>query len=366
MDKKRTFRIFIVAIGVILGCLFVVFLPRLLVLFLPFVLAYFLAKIIDPLVRFLHKKCKIPRAIGSVFSIVLAIGVLGGIIFAVVSRLISEMRDIIEHSDEIIAKIMVQFESMRNFVADRFGVAEALDQVLANLGETVSDFAASHTVPALQGAFDVVKSIPSAILFAVAFFMATFFMSSDRRRIREGMHRALPKSMMHFVDDLMTNVFSALGAYVRAQLVLICITFCELSIGFLIIGGSVADYALLFALIISIIDAIPILGTGVVLIPWGLFSLLSGDTRLGIMLIVLYLICLAVRQLTEPRLVAHQIGLHPLLILMVMYVGFQFFGFLGMILGPVLALCIKQIYAGGLFTKIGRYIRGDAPAENKE
>lgn len=355
-----------VAAGVVLGCLFVAFLPRLLILFLPFVLAYLLSKIIEPLVRFLHQKCKIPRVIGSVFSIVLAIGVLGGIIFAVVSRLVNEARDIIEHSDELIAKIMVQFESMRNFLADRFGIAEALDQLLANLGETISDFAASHTVPALQGAFDVVKGIPSGIIFTVVFFLGTFFISSDRQRIREGFQRALPKGLMRFVDGLMKNVFSALGAYVRAQLVLMCITFCELSIGFLIIGGSVADYALLLALIISIIDAIPILGTGVVLIPWGVFSLLSGDARLGIMLIVLYLICLAVRQLTEPRLVAHQIGLHPLLILVVMYVGLQFFGFFGMILGPVLALCVKQIYAGGLFTKIGNYIRGDAPEEDKE
>jgi len=168
------------------------------------------------------------------------------------------------------------------------------------------------------------------------------------------------------IDGLMKNVFSALGAYIRAQLILICITFFELSIGFLVIGGKVADYALLLALIISIIDAIPILGTGVVLIPWGVLSLLSGDIRLGIMLIILYLICLLVRQLTEPRLVAHRIGIHPLPILMVMYIGLRFFGLFGMILGPVLALVVKQLHTDGLFKKIGDYIRGAEINEGRE
>ncbi len=360
MDKKKVFRITVVAVGIVLSCLFVfLLLPRLLVWFLPFVLAYFLAKIIEPLVRLLHKKCKIPRSIGTIISIVLAIGVLGGIIVAVVSRLISEVNDIVAQSDTIIAKIALRYESLRGFLAHRFGIGDALDRTFANLGETLSTYAASHTVPALQGAFDVVKSIPSAIVFAVVFLLGTYFMSSDRERIAAGLHRTIPPKIMGFVDDVMQNVFSALGAYIRAQLVLICITFCELSIGFMIIGGSIADYALVLALVISIIDAIPILGTGMVLIPWGVFSLISGDIRLGIMLIVLYLICLAVRQLTEPRLVAHQIGVHPLLMLMVMYIGLRFFGLFGMILGPILALVVRQLHESGLFAKIGNYVRGE-------
>ncbi len=263
MDKKKVFRITVVAVGIVLSCLFVfLLLPRLLVWFLPFVLAYFLAKIIEPLVRLLHKKCKIPRSIGTIISIVLAIGVLGGIIVAVVSRLISEVNDIVAQSDTIIAKIALRYESLRGFLAHRFGIGDALDRTFANLGETLSTYAASHTVPALQGAFDVVKSIPSAIVFAVVFLLGTYFMSSDRERIAAGLHRTIPPKIMGFVDDVMQNVFSALGAYIRAQLVLICITFCELSMGVMIIGGSRIAYYLTKMLIadgssVKIIDKDP-------------------------------------------------------------------------------------------------------------
>jgi len=211
-------------------------------------------------------------------------------------------------------------------------------------------------MPALRGAFDVMRGVPSAIVFAVVFFIATFFMSSDREEITAGLRRTVPKRVMQFSEKVMQNVFSALGAYIRAQLIMICVTFLELTLGFLVIGGTVADYALLMALIISVIDAIPILGTGTVLIPWGVYAFVAGDIRLGIMLIVLYLICLAVRQMVEPHLVARQIGLHPLLILMVMYIGLRLIGILGMILGPVLALVVKQLHASGIFSAIGQYI----------
>ncbi len=360
MDKKRAIRTGVVTVGVILCALFVFFLlPRLLIWFLPFVLAYFLAKIIEPIVRFLRNRLKISRKIGAIIGIVAAIGVLGGIITAIMGRLFGEVNDIIAQSDVIIGKITMQYETFRDSFAARFGLADELERIFAGVGTRISEFAASYTVPALRGAFDVVKAVPSAIIFTVVFVLATYFMSSDRAAIRDGMHRAFSGRVMHFVEGLLQNVFSALGAYLRAQLILICITFFELTIGFLIIGGAVADYALLLALIISIIDAIPILGTGTVLIPWGVYALIVGDMRLGIMLIVLYLICLAVRQLTEPRLVAHQIGLHPLLILMVMYAGLRLFGLFGMILGPILALVVKQLHASGVFATIGRYIRGE-------
>lgn len=357
MDKTKAFRIGVVTVGIILCVLFVfLLLPRLLIWFLPFVLAYFLSKIIEPFVRVLHKRFKIPRTIGSIFGIVLSIGILGTVIGMLLGRLWDEVNDIIAQSDVIIGKIAAQYEAFRDSFAARFGFADDLERIFAGFGTKLSDSVASYTMPAIRGAFDVVKSVPSGIVFAVVFFIGTYFMSSDREAITAGLRRTVPEKGMRFIEKLIQNVFSALGAYIRAQLLMICVTFLELTLGFLIIGGTVADYALLMALIISVIDAIPILGTGTVLIPWGVYAFVAGDIRLGIMLIVLYLICLAVRQMVEPRLVAHQIGLHPLLILMVMYTGLRLIGIFGMILGPILALIVKQLHASGTFAAIGRYI----------
>ena len=343
--------------GALLCVLFVFLLvPRLLIWFLPFVLAYFLSKIIEPVVRTLEKRLKIPRSLGAILGIVLAIGILGTVVGMLLARLWDEMNAVIEKSDVIIAEIAGQYEAFRDSFAARFGFADDLERIFAGFGTKLSDSIASYTMPALRGAFDVMRGVPSAIVFAVVFFIATFFMSSDREEITAGLRRTVPKRVMQFSEKVMQNVFSALGAYIRAQLIMICVTFLELTLGFLVIGGTVADYALLMALIISVIDAIPILGTGTVLIPWGVYAFVAGDIRLGIMLIVLYLICLAVRQMVEPHLVARQIGLHPLLILMVMYIGLRLIGILGMILGPVLALVVKQLHASGIFSAIGQYI----------
>lgn len=359
MDRKKIFRIALVGILTILTILAVFWgLPRLLLWFLPFVIAFLLSRIIEPVVGFLEKKCKIPRQLGAGIAVIVAIGLLGVVVWVVVGRLWEEANDIVSHSDAIIAKIERQYNAFRDSHAARLGLADELDRIFEGFGTKLSEFAASHTLPALRGAFDFVKGVPSAIIFTVTFVLATYFMSSDRETIRHGMRKAFPEKLVRFTDGLMHNVISALVAYVQAQLVIICITFFELTVGFLIIGGAVANYALLLALIISIIDAIPILGTGTVLIPWGIYALAAGDTRLGIMLLVLYLICLAVRQMTEPRLMAHRIGLHPLLILMVMYIGLRMIGIFGMILGPVLALVVKQLVQSGAFSAVGKYIKG--------
>ncbi len=361
MDKGKAARTAIVTVGAIVCVLFIfLLLPRLLIWFLPFVLAYVLSKIIEPLVSFLKKKLRISRKIGAAIGIILAIALLGSLISLLVGRIWHEINDIVAQSDVILSKITEKYSIFRNTVASRFGLADDLDRLFASFGTKFSEFAANYTAPALRGALSVVMGVPSAIIFTVVFILATYFMSSDREIIREGCRRHMPNKVVAFFDGLMENVFSALGAYIKAQLVLICITFFELTIGFLIIGGSVADYALLLAFVISIIDAIPILGTGTVLIPWGVYALIVGDVRLGIMLVVLYLICLAVRQITEPRLVAHQIGIHPLLILMVMYTGLRVMGLFGMIIGPVLALVVKKMYTGGVFSAVGDYIRGES------
>ncbi len=359
MNKGKALRIGGVILGSILCIvLILLFLPRLIVLFLPFILAYLLYKVIDPLVTLLQKRCRIPRTVGTIIGMVLAMGVLGTVLGMVASRLWKEANDILAQSDTILEKITQEWEAFRNTVLGRFRLAAPIEPLLSGLGKEISGLAASYTMPALKGAFGVVKSLPSGIVFTIVFLLSTFFISSDKEKMREGILRITPKGILQIFEGMLKNVFLALGAYIKAQLTMICITFLELTIGFLILGGEVASHALVLALTISIIDAVPILGTGTVLIPWGIFALLTGDIRMGVMLIALYLICLAVRQMIEPRLVARQIGIHPLLVLMSMYIGLRFIGIFGMLLGPVLALVIKHLYAEGVFAAVGRYIEG--------
>jgi sporulation integral membrane protein YtvI len=140
-------------------------------------------------------------------------------------------------------------------------------------------------------------------------------------------------------------MFSALFGYIRAQLILMSMTFIELNIGLAIAG---VKHSILVAAIISLIDALPILGSGSILIPWSAFSFLMGNFELGVALLVIYVVVLVVRQFVEPKVLGQQIGLHPLITLVAMYSGLKLFGFAGLIIGPVSFLLIKNIASGVL------------------
>ena len=119
------------------------------------------------------------------------------------------------------------------------------------------------------------------------------------------------------------------------------ITFCETLIGFLIMG---VEYAFLMATLVAFVDILPIFGAGTVLIPWAIFSLLTSNTPLGIGLLVLYAVTLVVRQFIEPKIVGTTLGIHPLATLASVYLGLSFFGFWGLILGPMSVLIIREVF----------------------
>ena len=120
--------------------------------------------------------------------------------------------------------------------------------------------------------------------------------------------------------------------------------------------GFNIEFPLIAAIVTGIVDALPILGSGTILIPWAIFSAINGDLSLAIALIVLYVIVIVVRQLLEPKIVSNQIGVHPIFTLIAMYTGFKFTGFVGLIIGPVIMIILSNIFAklleGGMFKVI--------------
>ena len=148
----------------------------------------------------------------------------------------------------------------------------------------------------------------------------------------------------------------ALGAYVRAQCILMCITYVILMIWLLILQ---VDYAFFLSLGIALFDAIPILGAGGVLIPWAVFNAVTGNYVMAICLVVMYLMNLAMRQYLEPRLVSQKIGTHPLFTLMSIFIGLRIWGFVGVILGPAILIIGINLYKEGILKKLLTYEDGE-------
>ena len=137
------------------------------------------------------------------------------------------------------------------------------------------------------------------------------------------------------------------GCYLKAETILILVSFVISLIGlyiFKIIGLNI-EYPLLVALGIGFVDALPIFGSGTVMIPWAIITAFNGDYVLAISILVLWIIMSVTRQFIEPKIVSKQIGIHPIFTLIAMYTGFKFIGVLGMFIGPILLIILKDVFA---------------------
>lgn len=334
-------RMIISIIRVTLIILGVYLLIRLSLYCVPFIIAFILSSLIEPIVSFLEKKVKIPRKVGTVFSILLVLSVLGTILGLVISRLVKEIINVYNQINEIFGSLQLFFEAVIERVNSFYislpkTISDTIDQYLADAASNAKEL----LTPMVNSITNFTLSLPQALVFLIVTILATYFITSDRNKIDSFLDTQLPNHWMDKTRTVMNKLFSALFGWMRAQLILMTVTFTELSIAFLVMR---IENGLLFAALIAFVDALPVFGVGTFLIPWGVIELLSGNFQRGLSLLLLYIIILVIRQLIEPKIVGQQIGIHPLLTLFSMYLGLQLIGIVGMILGPVLVVIIKSV-----------------------
>lgn len=331
---RRIIRIALIVVGIYL-------LLRLSVFCIPFIIAFVLSSLIEPLVLFMEKKIKIPRKLGSVVSLLLVLSVLGTILALIITRLVKEIINVYNQINEIFGSMQLFLEAMIEKVNTFYislpkTIIDTLDQYIADAASNAKEI----LYPVVEGITNFTMSLPQAVVFLIVTILATYFMTSDRNKINSFLDKQVPGTWMEKTRTVMNKLFSALFGWLRAQLILMSVTFTELTIAFLVMR---VENGLLIALLIAIVDALPVFGVGAVLIPWGIIELLSGNYSRGFSMLLLYVIVIVIRQLIEPKIIGQQIGIHPLLTLFSMYLGLQLFGIIGMIIGPVLMVITKSI-----------------------
>ncbi len=228
-------------------------------------------------------------------------------------------------------------------LADR--LPEGLDQPAAQWVEQLfaggSLFLSSLSEWLLSGAAGLLSRIPNLILFILTTLLSAYFFAVDPKEIGSLLQKHIPQGLWEKGRALLHRLKSAMGGYAKSQLYLSAVSFGLCALGFLLLGFS---RGFLMAIPIALIDALPVFGTGIILIPWGLLSFLRGDTPLGIGLLLLYGAVSVTRTILEPRFLGKQIGLHPLLTLLSLYGGFRLFGVPGMVLLPIGVMMLKQVY----------------------
>lgn len=197
-----------------------------------------------------------------------------------------------------------------------------------------------------EGAFSLVSGflsrLPDNLLFFITLLLSSYFGASELPRLQAFCREHLPQNRWQQLVSLVGSIKSVLMGWLRAQIKLMGVTFLLLFTGFVLLQ---VRFALLLGLGIAFLDALPLFGTGTVLIPWGLISMMSGDFRLGVGLLLLYGAAALIRNVLEPKFLGAQMGVSPLLTLLSIYVGYRICGVVGMILLPILTMLAAEVLA---------------------
>ena len=213
--------------------------------------------------------------------------------------------------------------------------------MLGSLGSFVTN-ASVRIISYISG---IAASVPGLFLNIVITIIVTFFLTVDYPKITGFLLRQLPEKGKFYLEEVRGYVGGTLLKCLASYALILCITFAELSIGLAVLQ---VPNAVLIALCIAVFDILPVLGTGGIMIPWGIICLILGKWLLGFGLLALYVIITVIRNVIEPKIVGYQVGLHPVVTLLSMLTGLQFFGLLGLFGFPITLSLLKNLNDRGL------------------
>lgn len=314
----------------------------------PFLLALLLALAAEPLVNVFHRRLKFHRtaATGIGVSIALLLAALGATALgALALRELKSMTDMVPQLAQTAADGL---QNAQIFLKDlvhqapenlRPSLENGVERLFSD-GSKVIDQAGAGLIDTATG---IVKALPDSFLAFGTWIMASFMISARLPMLRKLLRKHLPSQWHTAVMPTLRRTKKHLQGWLFAQFKLIGLTFVVLCLGLLVLR---IPYAPIWALLIALLDALPILGTGTVLIPWSVLCFLQGDPPRGIGLALIWLTAALLRSVLEPRLVGKQLGLDPLITLGAMYTGYRLWGIWGMLLMPLIAVTVASFFIG--------------------
>ncbi len=303
----------------------------------------------------IHQRIALPRKLCAFLLVVLVISALSLTVFAALNRLFREIEELIawlsEDSGKIEVVVGTVFEYAHN-ISSKIPFIDEIEAIrgLENFRQTVDDGMSQMIREGIEGItssipsylMKVVRYTPFAFISVIVTLLSCFYFATDYGRFKESLMSALSSKNRARIKRSGHLAALALKRYAKAYLLIMLITFIEVFIGLLILGKR---YAFILALIVAVVDILPVFGAGTVLIPWALFSLITNDLRTGLGLLILYGVVTIVRQVAEPKIVGDSFGIHPLLTLIAMFAGLSLFGVPGMLLAPAALMLINEIRA---------------------
>lgn len=325
--------------------------PWLLKFFMPFVIGLVIALIANPLVRFLERRLRLVRRHSSLLIVAAVLALVIGLIYLVISRTVRAARSFAEYLPQLYetAEAAVR-QGLERLGGSMDFLPQSLQESWEALGSSLGDYLGlaveKAAPPTVEAAGSVARVIPALLVYSVVTVLSAYFFIVERDRIAAFLRGHLPAGALRYQEYLKGELKRLVCGYFLAQLKIMGVVWLILTAGFFVLG---VGYAPLWALLISLLDFLPVFGTGTVLIPWGIIVVLDGEYAFAAGLLLLYVLTQVTRQAVQPKLVGDSMGLNPFLTLLFLYLGFKAGGIAGMILAVPVGLFFLNLYHFGAF-----------------
>lgn len=285
----------------------------------------------------LRKKVTKKKGLSSKILTVILLSLFSSVAFfllwLLISRLVEELTDIANNSENLIIMIQMGYDRIFDWLSNKMPTLfEKIDRaaMLSCITQSLSKLSLSASL----GLAKFAMSIPDIVLFLFVTVLSAYYFSVERSTMLEGCLSVLPFGLRRPVHRFIASLKQALIDYFKAGGLFMLLCFIEMTIGFLLIG---VDYAVFIALIVAAVDFLPVFGTGTILLPWAGISFITGDLSRALWLIVIWAVSVIIRQLLEPRVLGSRLNIHPMISLLASYLGYRFFGVSGLVFLPIIS-----------------------------
>jgi sporulation integral membrane protein YtvI len=312
--------------------------------FMPFILAMLTARLIEPGVLFMFRRFGFKRSFSAAIFTILVVSALLLLFVLIGGSLIAKLIEIVRELPSYLSALQ-SFTNLLSLKIDALltslspDVRAIADSVIEAAARQLGSIPAELSSRLLQFLTVFASYTPGVIMFVLTYAIGTYFISTSYLRVNRFLVRQFPESWQDKVKHMKSDMFGTLGSWARSELILMGVTFAELLISFSLLGVRAPFSS---ALLVAFIDALPVLGTGSVLIPWAVMLFIGGNYGKGAALIVTWGVATLVRSFLEPKILGGNVGLHPAATLLAIYLGYCIMGVKGLLLFPLTLIVLKQ------------------------
>jgi sporulation integral membrane protein YtvI len=315
-------------------------------LFLPFILALIITVMISPLKYFFIGKLRLPAGLAVLIAMTLELGVIGLLIIFLVNSAVNEIKDIYLHWPLYQGMFKEVFDNWLSSIQTAYlnipaDYIDIIRNTIINIFNSVPHLLTQGVTLAI--------AIPQLIIILVITLVAAYFMSKNSKYYIQEFIHIFPVEWQQNLSDLGGDFSRALAGFIKAEFIIFLIKMFCCILGLYILRTK---YFMIMGIITGLFGILPVLGVGIVLVPWAVFAYISGQSFLALGLLLLTAAITVIHHMIEPKILGENIGLDPLFVLISMYIGLEAAGLIGLVLGPFILIAHQALRKAGFFQNL--------------